>query len=140
MINSVQILGRIASPFEVKETEKSAMYSFLLKSKVGFGKYEKDCFAKCQAWGKLGKAIVDHVKQGSLIYISGNLQSYLVEKEDNEFHILTVNVQNVRFIPVGTTEVPEAQEAPEEPEANKEEDNDVPFCPYVSGETVWKKP
>jgi single-strand DNA-binding protein len=101
-LNQVGLVGRLTKDPNyrvISDTKRSA--SFVLAVNRNFknqqGRIEAD-FVLCVAWGRLAERIEKHCGKGSLIGVTGRLQSRsYVNKENVRVYTTEVVVEDVRF-------------------------------------------
>ncbi|QTD40783.1 single-stranded DNA-binding protein [Sporosarcina sp. Te-1] len=102
-MNQVALVGRITKdPILRRLPEGRQQSSFVLAVNRNFknqrGEIEAD-FVLCTAWGKLAENTAKHCGKGSLIGISGRIQSRTYEREDRTRAFVTeVIAEEVRFL------------------------------------------
>lgn len=134
MINSVSLTGRLTSHPEIKFTSTGKTYiRFSLavnrNFKNGDGEREAD-FIRCILLGKAGEAFIKFTRKGSLVGISGRLQTQNYEKDGRKVYITEVVVEN--FALLESKEVTEARENNPIPNTQSNEviefsEDDLPF-------------
>jgi single-strand DNA-binding protein len=84
--NKTILQGRLTSDPETRETSSgTAVANFNLAVDRGFGEDKKTDYIPCVAFGKLAETITKYVSKGTLILISGTLQTKSWEdKEGNK--------------------------------------------------------
>lgn len=112
MINLVSLTGRLTNHPEIKFTSSGKTYvRFSLAVNRNFknvdGEREAD-FIRCILWGKAGEAFVKFTRKGSLVGVSGRLQTQSYEKDGHKVYITEVIVEN--FALLESKEVTEARE------------------------------
>jgi len=84
-MNKVCINGRLIKTPEFKSLENNnSLCTFFIANDVWFGTNKKTGFFKCQAWGQLAKIISDNAKVGTELFITGRLEQYRYEDENNK--------------------------------------------------------
>lgn len=112
MINLVSLTGRLTNHPEIKFTSSGKTYvRFSLAVNRNFknvdGEREAD-FIRCILWGKAGEAFIKFTRKGSLVGVSGRLQTQSYEKDGHKVYITEVIVEN--FALLESKEVTEARE------------------------------
>lgn len=84
--NRIVLQGRLTNNPEIKETSNGiTVTNFTLAIDRGFGEDKKTDYIPCVAFGKLAETITKYVTKGTLILISGSLQTKSWEdKEGNK--------------------------------------------------------
>lgn len=102
-MNQVGLVGRITrDPILRKVARNRVQTSFVLAVNRSFknlkGEIEAD-FILCTLWGKLAENTAKHCGKGSLIGVSGRIQSRTYEREDqSRVYVTEVVGENVQFI------------------------------------------
>lgn len=101
-MNHVGLVGRITKTPELKESATERKYtSFVLAVNRHYrnnqGEIDAD-FVYCSAWGKLAEHIAKYCGKGSLIGVTGRLNSRSYTNKDNaKVYATEVVVEEVRF-------------------------------------------
>lgn len=81
--NRIVLQGRTTANIETRETSSGAsVANFSLAVDRGFGDDKKTDFIPCVAFGKTAETIIKYVTKGTLILISGSLQTKSWEDKD----------------------------------------------------------
>lgn len=98
-VNSVSIIGRMTKAPQLKYlTEGRVQTSFVLAVNKGYKSDDAD-FVLCTIWGKLAETTVKYCGKGSLVGISGRLNTRSYEKGDGTRVFVTeVVVEDIRFL------------------------------------------
>lgn len=76
MLNSINIQGRITKDIEIKNTQSGKKYaSFCIACGQKIGKEERTSFIDCVAWEARAEFIAKYFQKGSMILLSGRLES-----------------------------------------------------------------
>ncbi|WP_108306017.1 single-stranded DNA-binding protein [Metalysinibacillus jejuensis] len=108
-MNHVGLVGRITKHPVLRELAGGKVQtSFSLAINRTYknqnGEVDTD-FVLCIAWGRLAETIVNHCGKGSLIGVSGRIQSRNYDKEDGTRVFLTeIVAEDVRFYQLKPTE------------------------------------
>lgn len=70
-LNCFSVVGRLTADAEVKHKGNSDMVLFSIANNTGYGQYACTNFIKCVAWGKQAVSLVQYLKKGKEIGISG---------------------------------------------------------------------
>lgn len=102
MLNQVILVGRLTSDPEIKEVGESKVANVTLAVPRSYknkdGEYETD-FINCTLWNSVAEHTAEYVKKGSLVGVSGRLQTESYEdKEGNKKYATKVNVEKVTFL------------------------------------------
>lgn len=98
MLNQVFIMGRLTKDPELRHTQaQKAVANFTVAVDRDFQKDTTD-FIECTAWGGTGEFVCRNFRKGSMIVVSGSLQSRKWEdREGNRRTSWEVSVQQVWF-------------------------------------------
>lgn len=103
MFNQVTLVGRITKDPELRYTADGvAVANFTIALNRNFknanGEYEAD-FVNCHVWRKQAESTANYCLKGSLVGITGRLQSRHYENQEGKRVYLTeVLVEDIRFI------------------------------------------
>lgn len=103
MINQVTLVGRMTKDPELRYTADGiAVSNFTLALNRTFkstnGEYEAD-FVNCNVWRKQAESLANYCLKGSLIGITGRLQSRFYDnKEGKRIYVTEVVAEDIRFI------------------------------------------
>lgn len=101
-INTVTLTGRITKELELRKTQSNlSVTSFTLavgnRTKKQDGTYDS-YFINCIAWRNNADFLTKYATKGSLVAISGELQSRSYENNNKQkVYVTEVNVQDVRL-------------------------------------------
>ncbi|MGE7622064.1 single-stranded DNA-binding protein [Viridibacillus sp. NPDC096237] len=115
-MNQVSLVGRITKDPELRKLQEGRVQTnFILAVNRNYknqnGEIEAD-FVFCTAWGRLADNVVKYCGKGSLIGVSGRLQSRSYQKEDGKrTYITEVIGEEVRFLVLKDREGGVASEA-----------------------------
>ena len=102
-LNQVALVGRMTKDPKLREISRDRVQSsFVLAVNRHFknaqGEVEAD-FILCTLWGKLAENTVKHCGKGSLVSVSGRIQSRTYEREDkSRVYVTEVIADRVQFI------------------------------------------
>lgn len=102
MLNTVNLMGRITAPLELKQTQSGkSVLSFTVAVDRGItdenGNRETD-FIDLVAWGKTAEFINNYFDKGRMICIEGRLQKRSYDTQDGQKRYVTeVIVRQVHF-------------------------------------------
>ena len=108
-MNQVALVGRITKDPVLRKVARDRMQtSFVIAINRNFknmkGEIEAD-FILCTLWGRLAENTVKHCGKGSLIGVSGRIQSRTYEREDqSRVYVTEVIGDHVQFIATKTRE------------------------------------
>ncbi|MBK3495613.1 single-stranded DNA-binding protein [Viridibacillus sp. YIM B01967] len=117
-MNQVSLVGRITKDPELRKLQEGRIQtSFILAVNRNYknqnGEIEAD-FVLCTVWGRLADNVVKYCGKGSLIGVSGRLQSRSYQKEDGKrIYITEVIGEDVRFLVLKAREDGKVQVATE---------------------------
>lgn len=103
MINQVTLVGRIARDPELRYTADGvAVSNFTIAVNRSYknakGEYEAD-FVQCNIWRKQAESLANYCLKGSLVGITGRLQSrHYDNNEGKRVYVTEVVADDVRFI------------------------------------------
>ena len=115
-MNQIGLVGRLTKdPILRQLSENKSTVSFVIAINRNFrnnqGNVDAD-YLLCVAWGKLAERIVKHCGKGSLIGVTGRLQSKTYTNKDNiTVYTTEVVVEDVRFFALKQREEQLAVEA-----------------------------
>ena len=115
-MNQIGLVGRLTKdPILRQLSENKSTVSFVIAINRNFrnnqGNVDAD-YLLCVAWGKLAERIVKHCGKGSLIGVTGRLQSKTYTNKDNiKVYTTEVVVEDVRFFALKQREEQLAVEA-----------------------------
>lgn len=122
MINNVTIVGRLTRDAELRYTGSGiAVASFTIAAERPFsnaqGEKETD-FINCVVWKKTAEALSNYTRKGSLIGVTGRIQTRNYDGNDGKkVYVTEVVAENVRFL---------------EPKKTNESGSNVPEGNYTS--------
>ncbi|EOS7966757.1 single-stranded DNA-binding protein [Enterococcus hirae] len=143
MLNSVQLIGRLTDTVDLKYTSsENAVGNFLLAVSRNYkkenGERETD-FLRCVIWKKGAELLADMAVKGSLVRISGRLQTRNYENKNGQ-KVYVTEILVTEFELLESKEVTESRKknhqhgVVEEPsinypdrKENEVEDEDLPF-------------
>lgn len=102
-MNQVTIVGRLTKHPELRKTNngKTFVYATLAVKRHyrnSNGEYETD-FISCALWDKVAEAVSNRCVKGTLIGVSGRIQTRTYEGEDgNRKYVTEVVAQNVSYL------------------------------------------
>ena len=126
MLNTITIMGRLTADPEFRHTQSgTAVASFTVAVERDFGEKTAD-FISCVAWRQTGEFVSKYFRKGSMIAVTGSLQSRKWQDRDgNNRTSWEVNVDHAYF----TGEKQQAAVNVEPPEFEEIDDGDgeLPF-------------
>ena len=101
-MNYVTLTGRISTDLELKDLGEGKVCNFNIAVnrtfKNSLGTYDTD-FIRCVVFNKTAERLVEYVKKGDLLGVSGRLQTESYEdKEGNKRYATKVNVEKITFL------------------------------------------
>ncbi len=111
-MNTVSLIGRITKNPQLKQlSEGRVQTSFVIAVNKGYKQDEAD-FVLCTIWGKVAENTVKYCGKGSLVGITGRLNTRSYEKgEGTRVFVTEVVVEEIRFL------------VTKKPEENREQKN-----------------
>lgn len=104
MLNQCNFIGRLGKDPETRSVGETTVTNFSLacsktwKDKQG-QKQEKTEWVNCQAWGKLGGIVQEYTGKGSLLYVSGEMETR--KYQDNtgaDRYATSINIKEMRML------------------------------------------
>lgn len=133
MLNVVTIAGRCTREIELRYTQsQKAVASFTLACERDYaptGEKKEVDYVNCVAWGKTGEIIHQYATKGSMLMVSGRLQSReWTDKNDNKRREWEVVADHVYFGESKKNAKPVDVEAPQSSFTElADTDGDLPF-------------
>lgn len=124
MVNTVSIIGRMTKSPQLKQlSEGRVQTSFVVAVSKAYKNDEAD-FVLCTIWGKLAETTVKYCGKGSLVGITGRLNTRSYEKgEGTRVFVTEVVVEDIRFL---ATKKREEEEDRQEQDKKTESDFEFP--------------
>ncbi|MEX5833912.1 single-stranded DNA-binding protein [Staphylococcus saprophyticus] len=101
MINNIVIVGRLTKDPKIYDKEEKKLATFF----VAVSRNYKDknqtpvCdYLFCKAFGKMATNIEKYTKQGSLVGITGQMQSHKYEKEGQTHFVSEILIESIKFM------------------------------------------
>ena len=102
MINQVVLVGRVVKELDLKYTQSGkAVARFNLAVNRDFKDANGDSqadFPSCQVWGKTAEVMADNLRKGSLIDVTGRIQTGSYEKDGQRIYTTDVVVEKFHFL------------------------------------------
>lgn len=102
MINQVVLVGRVVKELDLKYTQSGkAVARFNLAVNRDFKDANGDSqadFPSCQVWGKTAEVMADSLRKGSLIDVTGRIQTGSYEKDGQRIYTTDVVVEKFHFL------------------------------------------
>ena len=101
-LNHITIMGRLTRDPELRTTQSGVnVASFTVACDRDYqkgGTEDKTDFIDCVAWRQTGDFVSKYFKKGSMIAVSGRLQSRMwVDRDENKRTAWEINAENVYF-------------------------------------------
>jgi len=117
-VNTVSIIGRLTKDPQLKQFSEGRVQTNFVVAVNKRTKNDEADFVLCTIWGKLAETTVKYCGKGSLVGITGRLNTRSYEKEEGlRVYVTEVVVEEIRFL--ATKKRDEEQNLPNQP--NKEE-------------------
>ena len=139
-MNLLIITGNLGKDADQRFTPSgTAVLSFSVAVKSGYGDKEKTNWVKCTIWGKRAEGgLVPYLKKGTQVAISGEFSMNEWEKDGEKHSMPEINVNTIDLIggkkvtPTGTKsgageESGQTPTTQEKPEPKDDFDDDIPF-------------
>lgn len=98
MVNTVSLIGRMTKAPQLKYLSEGRLQtSFVIAVNKGYKTDEAD-FVLCTIWGKLAETTVKYCGRGSLVGITGRLNTRSYEKGEGRVFVTEVVVEDIRFL------------------------------------------
>ena len=131
-INVLTISGNLGADAEVRTTPTgTAITSFSVPAKSGWGDNEKTTWVKCALFGKKGAAtahgLTQHLTKGRFVTVTGPMELREWEHEGKKYSQVQLVARDVAMgPPTGETQAP--QQSPAAPAQDYSQfDDDIPF-------------
>lgn len=101
MINSIVIVGRLTKDPKIYEKEGNKLATFCVAVSRNYkDKNQKDIcdYLFCKAFGKIANNVEKYINQGSLVGITGQMQSRKFEKEGQMHFVSEVFIETIKFM------------------------------------------
>ena len=102
MINQDVLVGRVVKELDLKYTQSGkAVARFNLAVNRDFKDANGDSqadFPSCQVWGKTAEVMADNLRKGSLIDVTGRIQTGSYEKDGQRIYTTDVVVEKFHFL------------------------------------------
>jgi single-strand DNA-binding protein len=101
-MNSCQLIGRLTKPVDLRYTPSgSAVGNFTIAVNRTFknqnGEYEAD-FINCQVWKKQAENMANFTDKGSLVGITGRIQTRSYDTDNGKRYVTEVVAESVQFL------------------------------------------
>lgn len=99
MVAKAFLIGRITKDLELKKTQnQKSVVSFTLACDNGYGDNKQTAFIECVAWNQMAENLCVYQKKGSLIGLSGNIQTRSYEKDGKKVYITEVVADKIVYL------------------------------------------
>lgn len=100
MLNTVSIIGRVAYDIELKHTSQGiSVCSFTLVNEAGYGEKKITSFFQVVAWRNLAENFSRYCGKGSLVAVTGQLQSReFDDKDGGKKRIVEIVANDIQFL------------------------------------------
>jgi len=129
-MNNFNFTGNLGRDVEVKYAASgTAIASFSVPIKSGYGDNEKTSWVRCAIIGKRAEGgLIQYLKKGQLVGISGELSvNVYTNKEGVEKTSVEVLVKEVGLLGSNNQSPQQASQAPAQPAMPDDFDDDIPF-------------
>jgi single-strand DNA-binding protein len=130
-LNILTATGNLSRDAEQRHlTSGSSIVTFSIPLEAGFGDNKTTTWINCNVWGKQGEALLQYLKRGQQVGVSGEFSiREWVDKDGNKRQSPELRVEKLKLLgkPSGTSASGVSQ-----PESNRqndgfEDDTDLPF-------------
>ena len=145
-MNSWNFTGNLGRDAEQRFAPSgTAVVSFSVGVKTGFGDKEKTTWANCAMFGKRAESVAAYLKKGALVGIVGEVDHReYQDKEGQKRYSLDVRVNDLTLLGGKSDRSESAPEKPQQrnaqgaPKASMADmDDDIPFSPFGAGK-AWR--
>ncbi|EKU47152.1 single-stranded DNA-binding protein [Staphylococcus massiliensis] len=101
MINKIVIVGRITKDPQLFEKEDKRVVSFCVATERNYKNEDDEMiydFHLCKAFGKTATNIKKYTKQGSIVGVTGQMQTRQYEKDDKKHYSTELVVDTIKFM------------------------------------------
>ena len=129
-MNNCTFVGRIGKDAQTRDVGQSKVTSFSVASNVGYGDKKTTIWLDCSIWGDRGVNLVDALKKGAEITVTGELSEREWTNNDGETKkSLSLRIdRNTYPSQRNADQAEQAPALPAEPAAqNQPLDDDIPF-------------
>ncbi|WP_277586758.1 single-stranded DNA-binding protein [Psychrobacillus antarcticus] len=98
-MNTVSIIGRMTKSPQLKQLSEGRMQTNFVVAVNRSYKTDEADFVLCTIWGKLAETTVKYCGKGSLVGITGRLNTRSYEKEEGaRIFVTEIVVEDIRFL------------------------------------------
>ena len=127
MINKVVLIGRLTASPELRKTQTGTSvvsYTLAVNRNIQKEGQPQADFINCVAWNKLADLMIDYLHKGSLIGITGHIQTRNYDdKYGNKVYVTEVITEELQFLE------PKKQDSAQ----NQQGYTNAPYTPQTSG-------
>lgn len=101
MINNIVIVGRLTKDPQIYEKEGKKLATFCVAVNRNYKDKDQNTicdYLYCKAFGKLANNVERFTNQGSLVGVTGQLQSSKYEKEGQTHFVCEIFVESIKFM------------------------------------------
>lgn len=115
-LNTLAITGHAGGDAVLKTLPSGKQYMEVsVANNIGFGDYAKTVWFKCKMFGDRATKVVQYIKKGGLLAITGEISPNNWTGRDGEKHTdLEVVISNVSFLSSSKQETSESADYPED--------------------------
>lgn len=115
-LNQIAVTGRVGSDAVLKTLPSGKqLMEVSIANNIGYGDYAKTLWFKCKMFGDRAAKIVQYIKKGNLLAVTGELSTNSWTGKDGTAHTdLEINISNVSFLASPKQEKPEPADYPED--------------------------
>ena len=125
-MNNVNLIGRLTRDIEVRQGENTSVGRFT----VAVNRMKKEDgadFVGCVAFGKTAENMQKYTSKGSLVGVSGRIQTGSYLKEGKTVYTTDVIADRVEFLSAKSSESQNESSAPVSGFHEMDDDSDLPF-------------
>lgn len=101
MINNIVIVGRLTKDPKIYEKEGKKLATFCVAVNRNYKDKDQNTvcdYLYCKAFGKIADNIEKYINQGSLVGITGQMQSRKFEKEGQMHFVSELYIETIKFM------------------------------------------
>jgi single-strand DNA-binding protein len=122
------VAGNVGKDAELRDAHGTPVLGFSIAGTAGWGDREQTLWFNCSIWGKRGESLVQYIKKGTRVTVSGELSQREYEgKQYLELRVEHIKLQDTKANGQQAPAAPAAQRAPAAPPAADSYDADIPF-------------
>ena len=128
-LNVWAVTGRLTKDAEFRTLASGkALLSFDIAVNTGWGEYAKTTYVRVQQWGERGKNLVQHLKKGKPVAVSGSLSvNTWTGKDGVERQQLALDTTSVQMLSLGQAEKREEEVPSGKPGIEELGIEEIPF-------------